>query len=104
MAFLKDKMKEDAVYFKSDNIHLDYFLTLPNRYLKELTIQKIRLDCHRITIASGLNLQAIEIIKCVGSGGFSKVFLGRVYGIMMAIKVVDKQFILKTAKQAIIEN
>ena len=102
LVFLKDKLKEDGLYFKSGNIHLDYFLTLPHRLVKELTITKLRLDAHRIKISDANNLKAIEIIKCVGSGGFSKVFLGRVYGIMMAIKMVDKEFIIKTAKQAII--
>ena len=104
LSFLKDKLKEDGLYFKSGNIHLDYFLTLTHRYVKELTVTKLRLDGNRIKIPHGVNLEAIEIIKCVGSGGFSKVFLGRVYGIMMAIKMVDKEFIIKTAKQAIIEN
>lgn len=101
---MKGKVGQESVYFKSGNIHLDYFLSLSHRLVRELTVSKVRLAARLVRIPQSLSIEAIEIIKCVGSGGFSKVFLGRVYGVMMAIKMVDKDFILKTAKQTIIEN
>lgn len=50
------------------------------------------------------SLASIDIIKCIGCGGFSKVFLGRMYGKMLAVKAVDKNFIISTNKETIIEN
>lgn len=44
------------------------------------------------------------MIKCIGSGGFSKVILARVYGIIVAVKVINKDFIFRTAKESLIEN
>ena len=35
-------------------------------------------------------LRNFEIVKCVGSGGFSKVFLVRGFGRLMAMKVINK--------------
>ena len=104
LLFLKGKIGSADVFFRSGSIHLDYFLTLSHRLVKELTVSKLRLQAEKITPADPLTLKTIEMIKCVGSGGFSKVFLGRLYGKMMAIKMVDKEFILRTSKEGIIRN
>ena len=45
-----------------------------------------------------------EIVKCVGSGGFSKVFLVRGFGRLMAMKVINKEYILSNDKGNIINN
>jgi serum/glucocorticoid-regulated kinase 2 len=45
-----------------------------------------------------------DIIKCLGSGGFSTVFLVRCNfnGKYYAMKLVDKQFILDTDRDGIV--
>ena len=49
-------------------------------------------------------LNNFEVIKCVGSGGFSKVFLVRGFGKLMAMKVINKEYILSNDKANIINN
>lgn len=47
-----------------------------------------------------------DIIKCLGSGGFSSVFLarGNFNNKYYAMKLIDKKFILETDRDGIIEN
>lgn len=78
------------IYFKSNNILIDHFLTLNDRYVMELNLNKIYLTVHSVEVFDKISLKCVEVLKCVGSGGFSKVLLARVYGIMMAIKIIDK--------------
>jgi hypothetical protein len=54
----------------------------------------------RITanLANKISLSSLEIIKCIGSGGFSKVFLARAYGILMAVKVIPKEIVVDSGK------
>lgn len=94
----------DNVYFKSGSILVDYFLTLSDRPLTELTTCKLELSVHPIEICQEISLKSVEVLKCIGSGGFSKVVLARVFGLLMAVKVIDKEFVFKTAKQSIVEN
>lgn len=39
-------------------------------------------------------LNNFEIIKCLGTGGFSRVYLVRGFGMLMAMKVINKKFII----------
>jgi len=39
-------------------------------------------------------LNNFEIIKCLGTGGFSRVYLVRGFGMLMAMKVINKNFII----------
>jgi serine/threonine protein kinase len=45
-------------------------------------------------------------VKCIGTGGFSKVFLCRFKetGVFYAMKVIDKEFIIKNKKKKIVMN
>lgn len=45
-------------------------------------------------------------MKCIGTGGFSKVFLCRFKetGVFYAMKVIDKEFIIKNKKKKIVMN
>ena len=54
----------------------------------------------------GLSLESFEIIKLIGSGGFSKVYLSRFKkdGQFYAMKVIDKEVIVKNKKKNIIMN
>jgi serum/glucocorticoid-regulated kinase 2 len=51
-----------------------------------------------------ISLLDFDIIKCLGSGGFSTVFLvrGNFNGKYYAMKLVDKQFILDTDRDGIV--
>lgn len=53
-----------------------------------------------------ISLKDFEIIKPIGSGGFSKVFLCRFKedGNFYAIKLIDKEVIVKNKKKKIIMN
>jgi serine/threonine protein kinase len=53
-----------------------------------------------------VSLSSFEIVKCIGTGGFSKVFLCRFMetGIFYAMKVIDKEFIVKNKKKKIVMN
>lgn len=51
-------------------------------------------------------LADFEMIKCLGSGGFSTVFLarGNFNGKYYAMKLINKDFIMKTERDGIVEN
>ncbi len=53
-----------------------------------------------------IDITCFEIFKCIGSGGFSKVFLCRFKedGKFYAMKLIDKKFITKYNKSKIIMN
>ena len=85
----------DTFYYESGNFHLDYFLTIPNGKVSEIPTDAITLRLRKLTTVNlGHSLKIFEIIKCIGSGGFSKVFLARAYGMLMAIKVIPKKIIV----------
>lgn len=53
-----------------------------------------------------VNICDFDIVKCLGSGGFSTVFLvrGNFNGKYYAMKVIDKKFIMETQRDGIVEN
>jgi serine/threonine protein kinase len=57
-------------------------------------------------ILNNITLSDFTVIKCLGTGGFSSVFLvqcgfnGKYY----AMKLVDKKFILENEREGIVEN
>lgn len=78
-------------------------MTLSHRKVKELDSKKIDLVGSKIKIdKKGNYLASFEIIKCVGTGGFSKVYLARGFGKLVAMKVISKGFILENEKQNIV--
>ena len=46
--FLKKHANEEFIYFNSGNLHVDYFLTLPHRLVKELPTTRLKLIGHPI--------------------------------------------------------
>ena len=40
-AFLKRETKESCIYFKSKNINLEYYLTLPLKRVKDLNTNRL---------------------------------------------------------------
>lgn len=71
--------------FLGKNLNLKPYFTLPQQNIK---------------------LNSFEIVKVIGSGGFSKVFLVRFKGdgLFYAMKVINKSFILKQKKKQLIMN
>lgn len=53
-----------------------------------------------------MNLGSFQILRAIGSGGFSKVFLCRFKGdgLFYAMKVISKSFILKQKKKQLVIN
>jgi serine/threonine protein kinase len=75
---------------------VDYLLTLGHRKVKELKTKRLEFSACRIRVdGRGALLRNFEIIKCVGTGGFSRVYLCRGYGQLMALKVINKDFIVE---------
>jgi serum/glucocorticoid-regulated kinase 2 len=73
--------------------------------VKELGTRKLELQASKLKIdRRGNFLNNLEIIKCLGTGGFSKVYLARGYGRLMAMKVINKNFIIENEKQNIVES
>jgi serum/glucocorticoid-regulated kinase 2 len=102
---MKREISEDYLYFKTKNLNVEYFLTLPHRKVKELGLKRLEILAFRIKIdRKGNFLGNLEIIKCLGSGGFSKVYFARGYGKLMAIKIINKNFMIENEKQNIVEN
>lgn len=67
--------------------------------------QKLDLIACKIKIFPKENiLSNFEIIKCVGTGGFSRVYLCRAYGQLMALKAIVKNFIVENEKENIVES
>jgi serine/threonine protein kinase len=60
--------------------------------------------CSYEEIQSNNYFRNFEIIKCVGSGGFSKVYMVRGFGKLMAMKVINKEYILSNDKANIVNN
>lgn len=70
-------------------------LCLKERKVKELGVKRLELFMNKIKITKeGSILNNFEIIKCVGTGGFSRVYLCRAFGKLMALKAINKQFIV----------
>lgn len=83
---------------------LDYQLSLksmpiPNRKLFVKPVFQLR-------IKGRARLDHFKLVRCLGSGGFSLVYLARDSwsGQFYALKLVNKQFILESERETIVEN
>ena len=55
-------------------------------------------------VGSGRILLTFEVVRCIGTGGFSRVYLVRGWGRLLALKVINKEYIIENEKQNIVEN
>ena len=108
--FLGENYSE-GYYFKTvqGNLNLDYMMTQENLCAKFLNGKSVYLKPIRkvpVTSASKINLKNFDIVKPIGSGGFSKVYLCRFKedGKFYALKMIDKDMIVKHKKKKIIMN
>lgn len=85
------------VIFRSSDLMLDHFLTQDSQkvcLLRDIQPINIRPQqiCSEPTVDN--SLKRFNILKCIGSGGFSKVYLAEVFGVFVALKVIDKRRLL----------
>ena len=60
----------------------------------------------RIKIQDGIQLKDFDIIKCIGTGGFSRVFLAKLKstGVFYALKLMEKQGLFESGKECVVTN
>lgn len=85
---------------------MDYYLTLDNEEASFLNGETIVLKPVYSVKQPVINLNSFDIIQCIGSGGFSTVFLCRFKenGKFYAMKIISKPFIVKNQKKKIVMN
>ena len=78
-----------------NNCSLSYFLSQSNSKIQSLWGKNIKLKPYYLTPQVNVDINSFEIIRCIGAGGFSKVFLGRykANGQFYAMKMINKSFI-----------
>ncbi|CAD8148565.1 unnamed protein product [Paramecium pentaurelia] len=92
----------------SKNIPYDYYLSLPEMPLN--VFQGITLQLQPLYAQSQgtkkVGLKDFILIKCIGVGGFSRVYLVKKKdnGQFYALKLIDKKFIFDNAKEVIVQN
>ncbi|CAD8178759.1 unnamed protein product [Paramecium octaurelia] len=97
-----------AVVTTNSNLAIDYYLQLPNQRLsvfqgRIITVQGVP---GLLALKSKTGLRDFIFIKCIGVGGFSRVYLvkkkqsSRFY----AMKIIDKKIIIEKKIENIIEN
>jgi serum/glucocorticoid-regulated kinase 2 len=77
------------------NLTYDFYLTQLERDASFLNGQSIVLKPLYRLSRKRIDMRSFNIIKCIGAGGFSKVFLVRYKedGKFYAMKLIDKHFI-----------
>jgi hypothetical protein len=95
IGFVHYQISNNMVYLKTNNFHYDYMLTLKEFKVKNMETNQIDIYVENYQEINNNNyLKNFEVIKCVGSGGFSKVYLVRGFGKLYAMKVINKEYIL----------
>ncbi|CAD8062320.1 unnamed protein product [Paramecium sonneborni] len=92
----------------SKNIPYDYYLTLNNltmQVFKGITLQ-IQPYYSQSIQTKRVGLKDFTLIKCIGVGGFSRVYMVRKKdnGKFYALKLIDKKFIFENSKEIIVQN
>ncbi|CAD8134349.1 unnamed protein product [Paramecium octaurelia] len=89
-------------------VPFDYYLSLPDLSLS--VFQGITLSLEPMysqpQTTKKVGLKDFQLIKCIGVGGFSRVYLVRKKdtGIFYALKLIDKKFIIDNKKEIIVQN
>ncbi|CAD8135951.1 unnamed protein product [Paramecium octaurelia] len=89
-----------------ENYTIDYYLQQPNLPMDSFVNKTIRLKPIYSQGAKRINLSSFQFISIIGKGGFSTVILARslIDGKFVALKLINKQFILQHQKQDLILN
>lgn len=86
---------------------LDHLLTLDNQkvfILKDAQPISVRPQLINSDLLPENSLKRFNILRCIGSGGFSKVYLAEVGGVFLALKIVNKKMLLAQEKGLLINN
>ena len=105
--FLRQKNQEIVTYVTvPTNLAYDFYLSSGDRDASFFNGRRLTLAPYLRAERKKVDIRSFEIIKCIGAGGFSKVFLAkfREDGRFYAMKLIDKQFILENRKQSIVSN
>ncbi|KAM3135462.1 hypothetical protein pb186bvf_012481 [Paramecium bursaria] len=92
----------------SKNIPHDYYLSIPGGALslfQGITLQLQPLYS-QVQTQKRVGLRDFSLVKCIGVGGFSRVYLVRKKdnGKFYALKLIDKKFIMENSKEIIVQN
>ncbi|CAK94770.1 unnamed protein product (macronuclear) [Paramecium tetraurelia] len=89
-----------------ENYTIDYYLQQPNLPMDSFANKTIRLKPIYSQSVKRINLSSFQFISIIGKGGFSTVILARslIDGKFVALKLINKQFILQHQKQDLILN
>ncbi|CAD8095638.1 unnamed protein product [Paramecium primaurelia] len=90
------------------NIPYDYYLNmhnLPLNVFQGITLQLQPLISQPLH-GKKVSLRDFTLVKCIGVGGFSRVYLVRKRdnGKFYALKLIDKNFIMENQKEVIVQN
>lgn len=105
--FLRGQSDEILTYKSTKkDLAIDYCLTLPDMDASFLNGKSLSLTPVYRKKQDNVDINSFEILHCIGTGGFSKVFLVRFMedGKFYAMKVISKDFILKHKKKRIVIN
>jgi serine/threonine protein kinase len=115
-------MKDILSYLKKEHPKICYYKAVPVQYTLDYLLMQDNISGqflngqtlylkpafkdNSIDEKESISLDSFEVIKLIGSGGFSKVFLCRYKrtGEFYAMKVIDKEVIVKNKKKNIIMN
>ncbi|CAD8173562.1 unnamed protein product [Paramecium octaurelia] len=102
------QIKHFQTHSSVKNYNIDYYLSLEHHPLDVFKEQRhLKLEPFiSKTVNTQLSIDDFEILKCIGVGGFSRVYLVRKRdsGYFYAMKLIDKNFILNSNKEIIINN
>ncbi|CAD8201647.1 unnamed protein product [Paramecium octaurelia] len=103
-----NKIKHFQTHSSVKNYNIDYYLSLELKPLEVFEEQRhLKLEPYYSTpLGNQMSIEDYDILKCIGVGGFSRVYLVRKRdnGLFYAMKLIDKNFILKSNKEIIICN
>ncbi|CAD8110706.1 unnamed protein product [Paramecium sonneborni] len=103
-----NKIKHFQTHNSVKNYNIDYYLSLELQPLEVFEEQRhLKLEPYYSTqVGNQMSIEDYDILKCIGVGGFSRVYLVRKRdnGLFYAMKLIDKNFILKSNKEIIICN
>ena len=102
----KHIFKETIIGFETlkSNLCTDFTLSYPNF---PLTRQIFKLKpVFKRSFGKKIKLTDFKILQCLGSGGFSTVYLakGLFNNVFYALKLINKEFIMDTERDGIISN
>ncbi|CAK94061.1 unnamed protein product (macronuclear) [Paramecium tetraurelia] len=103
-----NKIKHFQTHSSVKNYNIDYYLSLELKPLEVFEEQRhLKLEPYYSNpVGNQMSIEDYDILKCIGVGGFSRVYLVRKRdnGLFYAMKLIDKNFILKSNKEIIICN